>query len=324
MKAKKILSLVLIIVLVVTMASMLGACNKDQEENTLRVALPDGTPLLTMANVMDNPITVGGYKLDFNVVDSSLIGTEITGEKADVAIMPTNAIANLYAKGADYKIVTSNVFGVLYLIGNADESFTLDKLIGKVVYSIGLENTPQLVLEKVLKAKLGEDKVVSGDTAVSGKVAINYVTDGQQVMSAVKNGNADYGLVGEPAATNSVAKGLSVLYDLQEGWSEVTGSSNKYPQASLVVKSSLAKDKDFINALVEVMTENLNYISDSEKQAGLTELFKGYGSSVAFPAASISKCNIDVKWAIDIKSDIESYLAVFGMEAPDEGFYYVR
>ena len=324
MKTKKLLSVLLIIVMVVTMVGVLAACNKDNEQKTLRVALPDGTPLLAMANIMDNPVAVGGYKLDFNVIDSSLIGSEITGEKADIAIMPTNAIAKLYSLGADYKIVTSNVFGVLYLIGNADESFTLDKLIGKVIYSIGEQNTPQLVLEKVLRGKLGEDKIVLQSTAESGKVAINYVTSGQQVIAAIKQGKADNGLVGEPAATNAEANGLSNLYDLQAGWSEVTGSLTKYPQASLVVKASLAKDKDFVEALVKVMTDNLDYISDKDNQARLTELFKGYGSSVAFPVASIPRCNVDVKWAEDIKADIESYLAVFGMAAPDEGFYYKR
>lgn len=324
MKTKKILVLIVAIVMIVAMVSVLAACgnNESGSDKTLRVALPDGTPLLAMASLMANKEKVGGYKLDFNVVPSDLIGSEITGEKADIAVMPTNAIVGLYKKGADYKIVTSNIFGVLYLIGNGDDAFTLDKLKGKVIYSIGKNNTPQLVFEKILKEKLGNDIVVSGDKAVSGKIAIEYVTAGQQVIAALKQGKANYGIVGEPAATNAKEKGFSVLYDLQQGWSEVTGSANNYPQASLAIKASLAKDKTFVKALVKALNGNLEYLANDENKAGLTELFKGYGSSVTFPAASVEKSNVGVKWAIDIKSEIESYLAEFGISAPNNDFYF--
>ena len=323
MKTKKILVLIVAIVMIVAMVSVLAACGQNNsKESKLRVAMPDGTPLLAMASLMASKEKVGGYKLDFNVVPSDLIGSEITGEKADIAVMPTNAIVGLYKKGADYKIVTSNIFGVLYLIGNGDDAFTLDKLKGKVIYSIGKNNTPQLVFEKILKEKLGNDIVVSGDKAVSGKIAIEYVTAGQQVIAALKQGKANYGIVGEPAATNAKEKGFSVLYDLQKGWGEVTGGEESYPQASLAIKASLAKDKKFVKALVEALNKNLNYLSEEKNKAGLTELFKGYGSSVTFPAASVEKSNVGVKWAIDIKSEIESYLSVFGIKAPNSDFYF--
>lgn len=323
MKTKKILVLIVAIVMIVAMVSVLAACGQDNgKESKLRVAMPDGTPLLAMASLMASKEKVGGYKLDFNVVPSNLIGSEITGEKADIAVMPTNAIVGLYKKGADYKIVTSNIFGVLYLIGNSDDAFTLDKLKGKVIYSIGEKNTPQLVFEKILKEKLGDDVVVNSDQAVSGKVAMYYVTDGQQVIAALKQGKANYGVVGEPAATNAKGKGFSVLYDLQKGWGEVTGGEESYPQASLVIKASLAKDKTFVKALVKALNGNLEYLANDENKAGLTELFKGYGSSVTFPAASVEKSNVGVKWAIDIKSEIESYLSVFGIKAPNSDFYF--
>ena len=324
MKTKKILVLIVAIVMIVAMVSVLAACgnNESGSDKTLRVALPDGTPLLAMASLMANKEKVGGYKLDFNVVPSNLIGSEITGEKADIAVMPTNAIVGLYKKGADYKIVTSNIFGVLYLIGNSDDAFTLDKLKGKVIYSIGEKNTPQLVFEKILKEKLGDDIVVNSDKAVSGKVAMYYVTDGQQVIAALKQGKANYGIVGEPAATNAKGKGLSVLYDLQKGWGEVTGGEESYPQASLAIKASLATNKKFVKALVEALNGNIEYLANNENKAGLTELFKGYGSSVTFPAASVEKSNVGVKWAIDIKSEIESYLSVFGIKAPNSDFYF--
>ena len=234
--------------------------------------------------------------------------------------MPTNAFAQLYNKGVDYQIITSNIFGVLYIIGNPETAFELSNLTGKVVSSIGETNTPEYVFKKILDYY--DIPYVEASEAVAGKVAISYVDDGSQAIQAVKNDEADYAIVGEPAVTNAASKGLVNLYDLQEGWSIATGGNSKYPQASLVMKSSLAKDKKFVTALVEKLYENLEYLKDEENLANLTSLFAEYGSATTFPAASIANCNVDVKWAYDIKDEMKTYLGEFGITLKDDNCFY--
>lgn len=319
MKKAKILTIVLVIVLAATVFAFAG-CNNTDTDNSLRIAMPDGTPCLAMANLFDGNKNLAGYKLDMNVVGANLIGNEILSGKADIAIMPTNAFAQLYNKGVDYQIITSNIFGVLYIIGNPETAFELSNLTGKVVSSIGKTNTPEYVFKKILDYY--QIPYVESAEAVEGKVAISYVDDGSQAIQAVKTGDAQYAIVGEPAVTNAASKGLVNHYDLQEGWSIATGGSSKYPQASLVMKSSLAKDKKFVTALVEKLYENLEYLKDEENLANLTSLFAKYGSATTFPAASIANCNVDVKWAYDIKDEMKTYLGEFGITLKDDNCFY--
>ena len=319
MKKAKILTIVLVIVLAATVFAFAG-CNNTDTDNSLRIAMPDGTPCLAMANLFDGNKNLAGYKLDMNVVSANLIGNEVLSGKADIAIMPTNAFAQLYNKGVDYQIITSNIFGVLYIIGNPETAFELSNLTGKVVSSIGKTNTPEYVFKKILDYY--DIPYVESAEAVEGKVAISYVDDGSQAIQAVKTGDAQYAIVGEPAVTNAASKGLVNHYDLQEGWSIATGGSSKYPQASLVMKSSLAKDKKFVTALVEKLYENLEYLKDEENLANLTSLFAEYGSATTFPAASIANCNVDVKWAYDIKDEMKTYLGEFGITLKDDNCFY--
>lgn len=319
MKKAKILTIVLVIVLAATVFAFAG-CNNTDTDNSLRIAMPDGTPCLAMANLFDGNKNLAGYKLDMNVVSANLIGNEVLSGKADIAIMPTNAFAQLYNKGVDYQIITSNIFGVLYIIGNPETAFELSNLTGKVVSSIGKTNTPEYVFKKILDYY--QIPYVESAKAVEGKVAISYVDDGSQAIQAVKTGDAQYAIVGEPAVTNAASKGLVNHYDLQEGWSIATGGSSKYPQASLVMKSSLAKDKKFVTALVEKLYENLEYLKDEENLANLTSLFAEYGSATTFPAASIANCNVDVKWAYDIKDEMKTYLGEFGITLKDDNCFY--
>ena len=287
MKKAKILTIVLVIVLAATVFAFAG-CNNTDTDNSLRIAMPDGTPCLAMANLFDGNKNLAGYKLDMNVVGATLIGNEVLSGKADIAIMPTNAFAQLYNKGVDYQIITSNIFGVLYIIGNPETAFELSNLTGKVVSSIGKTNTPEYVFKKILNYY--QIPYVESAEAVEGKVAISYVDDGSQAIQAVKTGDAQYAIVGA--------------------------------QASLVMKSSLAKDKKFVTALVEKLYENLEYLKDEENLANLTSLFAEYGSATTFPAASIANCNVDVKWAYDIKDEMKTYLGEFGITLKDDNCFY--
>ena len=153
MKKAKILTIVLVIVLAATVFAFAG-CNNTETDNTLRIALPDGTPCLAMANLFDGDKNLEGYKLDMNVVSANLIGNEVLSGKADIAIMPTNAFAQLYNKGVDYQIITSNIFGVLYIIGNPETAFDLNKFSDNAALNQRNDGVKIEVFQRLTSVKL--------------------------------------------------------------------------------------------------------------------------------------------------------------------------
>ncbi|HKL93894.1 MAG TPA: hypothetical protein VJZ69_01260, partial [Clostridia bacterium] len=290
---KKFLVVMLAVVMSFSIVAF-TACNKTGEEvTTLRFAVPDGATALSVAKLVNDGSKVGEETIDVAVVSAALIGAEVGGEKADIAIMPTNAAANVINKGGKYKIVATNIFGVLYLVGQGDmASFSLNDLPGTVVLSIGQKNTPQYVFEAILN----ENHIAFdyGTTAVADKVIINFVADGSAVIGGLDAGTATFGVLGEPAVTNAAKKGYNNLFDLQQGYANTLGvEALGYPQASLVVKTSVLEARpDFIEKLLVELESGVEWLNVESNKGTVTSILSNAGSVTTFPVDSIARCNV--------------------------------
>lgn len=319
---KKIL-LVLIAVVLSFSVLTFTACNNDDETTTIRFVVPDGSPGLAVAKLIDGGSKVGEEKIDIDVVMSNTIGAEVGGEKADIAIMPTNAAANIINKGGKYKIVATNIFGSLYLVGQGDsESFFLNDLLGKVVLCIGQKNTPQFVFEAIL-----EDAGIEfeqGTDAVAGKVVISFVANGSAVIAGLSADKGAFGVMGEPEVTNAKDKGFNNLFDLQDRYAKVLGVEEiGYPQASLVIKTSLLESRpDFVEQLLVELEAGVEWLAVESNKLKINDVLKTAGSVTTFPVDSIERCNVDLKRASKIKNEIKNYLSsLFEVTLTDDAFY---
>lgn len=317
---KKVLALLLVALLAASVFAF-AACtdggNDEQTKADVRVVAPDGAPALAIAQLFAESKSADGHALKAEIVAPTLIATEMAKATADVVIMPTNAGANLIVnKGAEYKLVATSIMGINYVIGAGSGEISVSQLAGKTVSSIGQGNTPQYVLETVLKA----NNLTVNDDSDPNTVTVNYVADGAAVRAALAASNADFGLVGEPAATNfSAAYGASL--DLQAAWKAATGSTESYPQASVFVKTSLLQDAAFATDLLAVLRDNLTYINANKD--GLTALLNANGSSTAFPAACIERCNVKVLAASDVKATANAYLKIVLKANMPDSLYYL-
>lgn len=301
---KKITSIVVAILLLMTMV-MFTACN---DKGDLRFVMPDGTPALAAMSLLGETTNLGGYNVSAEIVASTAIQTEIGGEKADIIIAPTNAGANLISKGANYKLVSVMVEGSLYLIGNpakvgGNTTITLDDLKGKRIASIGQNNTPDKVFKYIIDKTEGVTYDDANDiiTFSDGQTAtIEWCADGPAAKVALlrENNPCDFAIVGEPAATafgTPNGGGFSARMDLQAMYKTVNGNDANFPQASLFVKTSLTKDKKFMSALLNALSENRDWVIANPSE--VTATIQAKGSSTTFPAPSIPRCSIVVNKA---------------------------
>lgn len=159
------------------------------------------------------------------------------------------------------------------------------------------------------------------DTGNTKAVRIVYYADGAAVQAALSAGQIDYGIVGEPAATAGASKGFGVVMDLQAEYAEATGNANGFPMSSTFIRGSLAANKTFVDALLAVLNENVTYIT--ENAASMTQLLQSAGSTSAYPAASIPRCNVGVYSAAGVKADVNDMLKVLnGVENVPDSVYY--
>ena len=162
--------------------------------------------------------------------------------------------------------------------------------------------------------------VACDDKKDTSAVRVVYYADGAAVQAALAAGKIDYGIVGEPAATAGAAK-FKVVMDMQAEYAEATGNASGFPMSSTFIKSGLAQNKTFVDALLAVFKENVEYIT--ENAASMTALLQGAGSASAYPAASIPKCNVGVYPAASVKADVNDMHKVLnGVENVPDSVYY--
>ena len=328
---KKLFALMLAFVLSLSLALVGCSNNPDtsgtQSKNTIKIVTPDGAPTLAIYELMHSVTNLDGHPITYKIVsDAQAVNAAILSGEADIAVMPTNVAAKLYNNGVDIKLLSVNVFGVLYMIG-AEALSSPSDLIGKVVALTGQAGTPDITLRLILDRNNIE--YVESETAIDGKVALRYFSGGPDVIAQLKTGKADYGVLGEPAVTGALLKtGGQIVMNLQDVWESYIGEDT-FTQAGIVVKSSVYNDNGLIAAFNEKLTSNLTYVYDNAST--IKDTFARYESSIAinFTSEVLNRCNLRHKTASQIKAKLELYYQAIldydakfiGGKLPDGGFY---
>ena len=310
---KKKLTAVMLLVALVLSIGLLTACNKGNNKGngndvTLTFAAPEGTPALAIARLITDNKSISGKNVNYKIVNPSNIAKEMQAGLSDLVIMPVNAGATLINKGADYKLVSVAVDGSLYLVGKSETATTLtiDDIKGKKIACIGQQGVPGLVFRYILKEN-NINIVDSPKNVPENSVYVQYAGDGPQAKTAVDNNSVDYAVVGEPAATTFKTKGFNAQMDLQAEYKKVSGKDT-YPQAGIFVKSSLASDAAFMDALFAALKASKEWVKNNPQSVNDFMKANAY-ESAAFPAPSIAKCNVNAeKLTAEKKAEILAFL----------------
>lgn len=314
---KKKLTAVMLLVALVLSIGLLTACNKGNKKGngndvTLTFAAPEGTPALAIARLITDNKSISSKNVNYKIVNPSNIAKEMQAGLSDLVIMPVNAGATLINKGADYKLVSVAVDGSLYLVGKIGKSetattLTINDIKGKKIACIGQQGVPGLVFRYILQAN-NISIVDSPENVTENSVYVQYASDGTQARAAVENDSVDYAVVGEPAATTFKIKfGFNAQMDLQAEYKKVSGKET-YPQAGIFVKSSLASDAAFMDALFAALKASKEWVKNNPQSVNDFMKANAY-ESAAFPKPSIAKCNVNAeKLTAEKKAEILAFL----------------
>ncbi len=298
------------LLIIILLSVCLCSCKDDKPIEEVDIYLPDGTPALAMANLLDEGFTYENTKTNFHIVPAGNIVAEISAATCDLGIMPITAAATIYNKGVAIQLASVNIFGNLHIVGT-NELASLDELKGELVYTT--VGTTIAMTQYILKQSGIE--VVQGEEAVADKVTLCSKNEASEIIpllsKAVKDGKEAYGVLGEPVVTKalSLPAKLKLTFDLQKCYKDIKGTEG-YPQAGLVVKKEfLSQHEGYVDALIAKLEENSSYLL--EHTADLPNVFKKYDSSLqqmTFTADTINRCNVRVAKANTIKNDVISYV----------------
>ena len=330
---KKFISLMLSFLLT---SSLVVGCSNTEEDNkdeakdvkkvTVNVGAPEGLPAIAIAKLaQENPQIKENYEVKYTLeATSDALSTDVMKEGLDIAIVPSNMASIAYNKTSNYQIAGTVGMGSFYLVSSDEDIKSLDSsLEGKEVGNIGKGLTPDITVQALLKEK---------DVDLS-KVTFNYSNEASDLVSLLATGKLTTGIVPEPALSGLLTKNsdLKVICGVNDTWKDVFKNENGYPQSTLIIKTSFAKENgEFVESFIKSLDENIQWTNKNPKEAG--EFAAKFGVNIKAPllVKVIDRTNLKFIAIEDSKDDYQKYFEilnsfnakVLGGKVPDENIFY--
>lgn len=308
-----------------TAKSTTAATSSGKAAYTVRVAVPANAPAICIAKMAaDNAVFTDEAATEYEVLQApdTLQARIISGE-ADIAIVPSNLSAVLYAKGAGIRFAGAVVWGILYGIA-AEPVQSIEDLRGKTVITFGRGLTPDITVRELLNAYgLTPDK----------DVTFNYVQSGQEAATAFISGKASFVILPEPMVSMVLTKKpeAKVFLDVQSAWKEKLGGDSSYPQAVVVVQKSLIENHpEYIKGFLTELEKSIIWAKENPLQAGEATAQIQKGIQAPLVAKGISRMNMQFVDAARTRPALERYFSILykadpkfiGGALPQDDFYY--
>lgn len=292
---------------------------------TVKVVAPANAPAVCIAKMAkDNPILSEKGATEYEVLQApDILQARIISGEADIAIVPSNLAAVLYAKGIDIRFAGAVVWGILYGL-TSEPINSIEDLKGKTLLTFGRGLTPDITVRALLTAYgLIPDK----------DVTFNYVQSGQEAAAAFISGKASCAILPEPVVSMILTKKTEakVFLDVQAAWKEKIGGDSSYPQAAVVIRKSLIDSHpDYVNSFLMELEKSILWAKENPKEAGEATAKLQKGIQAPLIVKGIRRMNMQFINAEQTRPALEKYFSVLykadpkfiGGAMPQDDFYY--
>lgn len=294
----------------------------------VKVTVLSGTTGFGMAPLMDKASRgEAALKYQFQVAtDASTVLPTLLNGTVDIAALPTNAAANLYAKKAgSVQVLAVNTLGVLYVMTSEGVSVSsFEDLRGKTVYCPA-QNPAFIFTALCQKNGLEPGKDITIDSTTYAQPA--------DLRTMLVSGKVDIAVLPEPMVTiaGNANDKLSVALNLTTAWTEAFGESAALAQGCVVVRTEFAEQHPAeVAAFLREYEESVLYVRDNPAEAGEMIAAQGIFEKAPIATKAIPNCNLCFITGQEMADKLTSFYttlyavapASIGNAIPDNGLYY--
>jgi NitT/TauT family transport system substrate-binding protein len=246
----------------------------------------------------------------------------------DIAALPPNLAANLYAKtNGDIKMAVISTLGLLYVLERGDTVSSIADLEGKTVYSSGKGSVPEFAFSFLL----GEYGLTPGEN-----VTIEYSTEHTEVASLIASGMADIALLPQPFATSVLKQNSDVraALSLSDEWTK-SGAEGGLTMGCVVINQRFIDEHpEAVDLFMSEYAASVEYVLDESNLGDVAKRVVDWGiiANEAIAAEAIPQCNISFIVNDEMKELSDGFFKVLyeanpqsvGGALPDEGIYYIK
>ena len=288
--------------------------------NVAAMSGPTGMGMAYLNSQSDAGETAYKYDITYASSPDEVTGSLISGD-IQIAALPVNLASVLYNK-TEGQILTAaiNTLGVLYIVENGESINSLADLAGKKIVASGQGSTPEYVLSYLLEKN-----------GLTDQVEVEYVSEHDEAVTALANGNADIIMIPEPKVTAALSQveGARIAVDLTAEWDKV--SDAQLVQGVIVVQKAFAEEHpEIVDQFLEEYNESVEYTNaNMEDAANLIEQY-GIIPKAAVALKALPNCNIVCITGDDMEKAMTDMLQVLydanpssvGGTLPGEDIFY--
>lgn len=333
------------------LTGFLGACGNSSQTTTqteektddvvVRVASLKGPTTIGLVNMMNDTAGIpadGGnlsqageaeegsgitYAYQMSSAPDEVLPLVIQGT-ADIALVPSNAAAVLYAKTkGKVQVIDLNTLGVLSVVTGDSSIQQFEDLADKTIYISGKGSSPEYVMNYLLE-----------QAGIADTVTMEWQSEHTEVASVLASDPTAVGVLPQPFTTATLVQNssLSAPIDLTDVWDTYAGDTgSRFVMGATIVR------KEFADAHPQAVADFLFRHADSVQKcaddvAGTAALVvqAGIVAKEAIAEKAIPECNVVCITGDEMEDALKGYLQVLydanetsvGGALPEDDFYY--
>jgi len=324
---RKTLTLILIISLSIFPLAAKGAVEEYPENFTVNVKALNGPTGIGMIYLFDETPDFGeGISVEYSVAmaPKNLMG-ELAKKSIDMAVLPANMPALLYARAPGYRVVAVTGMGNLYVVSRDTSIKKPEDLVGKTLYNGAKGATPDFMTRYLLS---GEGIDADKDLYMDFSYGL------PDLAKAVIGGLVDTAVFPEPFITMITEKSdAEIVIDLQEWWMDQKSSVESYPLSVFVVREDILENYPrFVSRFLDAYEDSINRVKENPVEASLLVPEQGFTMASDITEKAIPRLNLkytDGEAAMEMLNAYYGILfemnpATVGGAVPGDDLYYLE
>lgn len=319
---KKIIASIITVAMALTLFA--GCSKAKKDDTTIRVGSLKGPTTIGLVNLMDEADKgTASCNYEFTMAtDASEIAAGLNAGNIDIALIPANLAAKLYATtDGSVVVIDINTLGVLYCV-TGDSSITSPAdLNGKTILTTGQGTTPEYALRYVLDSNNVTD------------YELDFKSEATEIAALLAEDPNQIAVLPQPFVTVACMnnEALSVSFSLSDEWDKVSSDSSMVTGVTVVRKEFLEEHEGLVKSFLEehkASTEKA--LTDVESTADLV-VAQEIIAKAPIAIKAIPNCNIVCITGEEMKTALNGYLTVLynqdptsvGGAVPSDDFYYI-
>ena len=307
-------------------ASSVVAPPQKAKVRVLAISGPTGMGMVELMQANDEGRAANDYTFTLTTNPSDAVAKLTSGE-TDIAAIPANLAATLYAKTqGGIQILALNTQNNLYIVQTGEEVSSIASLEGKTIAVSGQGSTPEYILNYILSAN-----------DLADKVTIHFYAEHSEVVAKLAAGEETIALLPQPFVSVAQKKmeNLSIAVNMETAWEDAckkTGSTADIAMGCVVARREfIEQNTAAVQSFLAEYLNSIGYVSTNTKEAAKLVVQYGILPDEGLAEAALPSCGIAFLSGATMRDSLKPFLeilyaanpAAVGGALPGEDFYYL-